>query len=132
MFLAVLVTVISFLIGIWNLTIAILGLFPKCKAMASGTLTKVFTERNVRVKYRTIPVLTQYTYTYTVKGRTYRYRSEGFHSGRRLFAKVAMVYVKGFPRHAYPNRFSGVNEWILGISMLVMGCLFLFAFVFGA
>lgn len=118
---------IFLLIGGWNLMIAILGLFPKCRETAVGTLEKPNVYRNVPAKHgRIIPILTKYVYTYTVKGRLYRYTREDAMSERRLFKKATMVYVKGFPRHAYPNKFTGEMEWIFGLLFFLPGLYFLF------
>ncbi len=110
------------LIGLWNLMIAVFGCFPKFRAVAVGTLTKAKTYRNVPARYgRRIPILTRYTYTYTVNGKQYRYSGEGIYTKRRLFSKASMVYVKWFPRHAYPHKFKGTTQWVLGLTMLFLG-----------
>ena len=109
-------------IGAWNLMIAVLGFIPKLRSTAVGTLSKANTKKNVLTRhgYR-IPIVTRYGYTYTVKGKTYRYSSQGHHSKRHLLPKVTMVFVKWFPWRAYPNKFTGTNEWAIGLCMLFMG-----------
>jgi len=115
-------------IGLWNLVIAILGLFPRFLSDAVGTLTDVKTKKNVRTIHgHRIPISTRYTYTYTVKGKEYRYCAGAMYSKRRLLSKVSMVYVKWFPRHAYPNRFKGTNEWVLGFAIFFTGMIGFFA-----
>lgn len=117
--------VAAILIGLWNLVIAILGCFPRFRATAVGTLTKANSKQNVRTRHGwIIPIMTRYAYTYTVNGKEYRYASENHHGKRRLFAKAPMVYVKWFPRHAYPNKFKGTTEWVLGSMMLLIGILY--------
>ena len=114
-------------IGLWNLTIAVLGLFPKCRASAVGTLTKANTKINHRTRHgHLIPRLTHYAYTYSVNSKLYRYAREIYRSKRRLLPKISLVYVKGFPRHAYPNKFTGAVEWVTGLGMLFLGALFLY------
>ena len=121
------IAVIIVLIGLWNLMIAILGLFPQFQSTTVGTLTKSNTKRNSRSRHGLlIPILTRYVYTYTVKGREYSYSSEGRHSKRRLLPKASLVYVKWFPRHVYPNKFSGTIEWIMGLLMLFLGAVLIF------
>lgn len=116
------------LIGLWNLTIAVLGLFPRFHSTAVGSLTTTNTYKNMRTRSGTrIPNVTKYTYTYTVNGRKYKYTSEGHHSKRRLTRKTTIVYIKWFPRHGYPNEFKGTLEWIYGIGMLFLGLLLLYA-----
>ncbi|MBE6629352.1 MAG: hypothetical protein E7624_00700 [Ruminococcaceae bacterium] len=128
---AIAITAVFLVIGAWNITIAVLGLFPKFRANAVGVLTKAHNYRNVegRSGHR-IPLLSRYTYSYTVNGKNYRYTNERFYSKRRLFSKVNLVYVKWFPRHAYPNRFKGTNEWLWGISLSFLGLTFLFLLLF--
>ncbi len=111
------------LLGLWNLMIGTLGLFPRCLTTTTGTLAKGTTRNIARTKYgRTIrtldrrPVMmTRYAYTYTVNGRAYRYSGRGSQGKHRLLPKAVMVYVKWFPGRAYPNRFRGTKEWVLGL-----------------
>lgn len=114
-------------LGLWNLTVAILGCFPRCRRTAVGTLTKVQSWKNVKTRSGSIPVLTKYRYVYTVKNKTYAYTCEARHPKRRLFPKATMVYVVGFPRRAYLNKFTGFKEWFWGFDLLLIGILFLIA-----
>ena len=115
------ITAFSFLCAFWNLTIAILGLFPQCRATAVGTLAKANTRRNVQGKHGIIPVVTEYTYFYIVDGKQYKYSRGNYQRHQCLFPKKVLQYVKWFPRYAYDNKFTGEREWVLGISMLVCG-----------
>lgn len=115
-------------IGLWNLTIAILGLFPQCLSATVGTLRNTKTYKNVKRRWGTsIPTLTNYAYSYCVKGKTYRYSGSKMHTKRHLLPKTSMVYVKWFPRHAYPNKFKGEIEWVSAFVMLLIGTLAIFA-----
>lgn len=106
-------------ISLWNLGIAVLGLFPQCLSTAVGTLVDTKTKKNVRTQRgRIIPILTRYVYVYTIKGKEYRYSDYGEHSKRPLPLKTTMVYVKWFPWCAYPEKFKGTKEWALGLVML--------------
>ena len=111
----IILTVLLGIMGIWNLTVAIIGLFPKFHATAVGTLESSHTERNVRMRGWTIPVRTHYTYVYTVKGRKYKHRGSVESSRKYVPQKAHLVYVKWFPWSAYRNKFSGGREWCLGI-----------------
>ena len=113
----------SLSIGLWNLIIAILGLFPQCRSTVIGTLHNAKTKKNVKGRsgFAPIPIRTEYTYTYTVKGKTYQYLGKELSTKRHLLPKVSMVYVKGFPRHAYPNKFKGTNEWTIAFIMFLIG-----------
>ena len=126
----IVITVIIFLVSLWNLMIAILGLFPQCLSTAVGTLTKSNTKKNVRSKHGyIIPVMTRYAYTYAVNGKKYKYTATMYHSKRRLLPKASMEYVKWFPNRAYPNKFKGTTEWVLGIIMLLAGISLIFAII---
>jgi hypothetical protein len=115
-------------IGLWNLMIAILGLFPHCQASTIGTLRNAKTKRNVRgFRGSIIPIQTDYVYTYCVKGKEYRYSGQDSHTKSHLLPKTSIVYVKGFPRHAYPNKFKGTNEWCIAFVMLLIGILAVFS-----
>ena len=124
MILCGIITAIMGVIGAWNLTIEILGLFPRFRRTAVGTLKWKKTYRNVRYRGGKLPPYTNYVYTYQVGEREYRYRGSGNHTKRGLYQKAAMVYVKGFPRRAYPNKFTGFMEWMWGIFGIVMAALF--------
>ncbi len=128
------VIVVAFMwIGLWNLMIAILGCFPQLRATAVGTLTKANSKKNVRTRHGGIlPIQTRYTYTYTVGGKEYRYASEYHHGKRRLLPKVPVVYVKWFPRHAYPYKFKGTTEWVPGIMSLFGGIMCMIGMLSGS
>lgn len=116
------IVIVVIAIGLWNLMIAILGLFPRFLSTAIGTLTNAKTKKNIRTKHgQRIPIMTRYGYTYTVKGKEYRYTGEELRSKRRLLPKASMVFVKWFPRRAYPNKFKGTNEWVMGLCFLFIG-----------
>ena len=130
MIFCIVITAITFLISIYNLLIAILGLFPKNRAIAKGTLKYKNTQRNVQAKYGKIPVMTDYTYQYTVNGRTYNYRGSIHAAGKRVSKNAPMEYVKWFPRHAYPWRFTAGLQWAWGIGLFVIGLMFTLVIVF--
>ena len=115
-------------IALWNLMIAILGSFPQCLSTAVGTLSNTKTQTDVKGRWGThIPILTNYAYSYYVKGKAYRYSGQEMRTKRHLLPKTSMVYVKWFPRHAYPNKFKGENEWVTAFVMLLIGTLAFFA-----
>lgn len=130
MILGIIIVSVFGAVSIYNFTIAILGLFPKFHGTAVGTLLNTDTARNVRVKYGTIPILTNFTYIYTVNGSKYKYRGEKAKHKRYVPQKVHLVFVKGFPRHAYPNRFKGTGEWVFGIFGLFIALMFLWVLIY--
>lgn len=46
---------------------------------------------------------------------------------QKLLPKVSMVFVKWFPRHAYPNKFKGEKEWVVAFVALLIGTSAFFA-----
>lgn len=130
MIFCVVIVVIILLISVYNLLIAILGLFPRCRAMVMGRLKHARTQRNVPAKGGKIPVVTNYTYQYTVNGRKYSHRGSLYAAGKRVSKNVTLVYVKWFPRHAYPERFTAINQWVCGIGMLLIGLMFIAVIVY--
>ena len=105
-----------------------MGLFPQCLSTAVGTLSNKKTHRNVKGRRgSTIPILTNYAYSYRVKGKLYRYSGQERHTKRHLLPKTSMVYVKWFPRHAYPNKFKGEKEWVMAFIMLLIGTVAIYA-----
>ena len=125
------VTLVFLLIGVWNLTFAILGRFPRFCATAVGTLKSKYIRRNIRYRSHKLPNETHYTYAYRVGERKYLYRGVKSNSKRGLYEKVPLVYVKGFPRRAYPNKFKGTQEWAWGIFWLLMAAVFGSLLLFG-
>ena len=130
-------TAVLYLVAVWHLLIAILALFPRFRGTAIGTLEKTRTERNVERWARgrgtyIVPIITYYRYSYKVGKREYTYSREGYFSKKQLFPKTSMVYVKGFPRHAYPNKFKGTNEWWIGGGALFMAVLLTILLACGA
>jgi len=124
------VIAIFLLISFYNLLIAILGLFPKFRATSVGTLQKRYTLRNVPVRGGKIPILTNYTYQYTVNGKKYKYNSSGRFTKGNLYKNITMVYVKWFPRIAYPEKFTASNQWGWGLCLLFTGIMFILVMVF--
>ncbi len=125
-FILIALSAFAILIGLWNMIIAVLGCFPKCRADALGTLAKTITMKNISRRHGGyIPMVTKYTYIYTVNGKQYKYSGEKKIHKRRLLSNITVVYVKGFPRHAYPNKFTGLKEWGSGICLILVGSMFL-------
>jgi hypothetical protein len=115
-------------IGLWNLMIAILGLFPQCLSTTVGTLSNKKTHKNVKGwRGTTIPTLTDYAYLYEVNGKKYRYSGQQMRTKQKLLPKASMVFVKWFPRHAYPDKFKGENEWVVAFVALLIGTSAFFA-----
>ena len=124
----IVISIAIILAGCRYLIIAILGLFPKFQRKSVANLKKASSFKNVHLGRGGsvfVPNLTDYTYVYTVNGKKYRYSGHITRSKSNLLPKVILVYVKGFPRHVYPDRFKGTYEWIMGFFCIFMSILFL-------
>ena len=122
------ISVALILVGCWYIMIAVLGLFPKFQRKSVAILKKASSVKNVHLG-RTgsvfIPNLTDYTYVYTVNGKEYKYSGHITRSKSNLLPRAILVYVKGFPRHVYPDKFKGTNEWVMGFFYIFMGVMLL-------
>lgn len=130
LFINIILYVVFLLMAFWNLMIAIIGLFPRFRGRTTGTLTKTSTQKNVPGRYGPIPILTRYVYTYTVNGKKYQYSGTIYNNKQHLHRKVAMMFVKGFPRHSHPNKLNCSKEWIIGSFMLFMSIAYTVLFIF--
>lgn len=111
------------LIGLFFLWLAFRGRKPENLVETVGALTRRQHFKNVQLRHRRVKNLTDYAYSYTVGGRTYKLSGIEWIHPRKLFPKTTIVYLKGFPRVAYIGEFTGIQEWALAIVFLVMGLL---------
>lgn len=112
----------SIIIGLWNIFIIIWAKNPAHLGTAVGTLGKVTNLKNVRSKHGwVIPNVTDYRYHYTVGKQNYKISGNRNAHKRTLFKKVSVVYIKGLPRIAYIDKFTGENQWVAGIGFLFLG-----------
>ena len=116
------ITYSSIIIGLWNIFIILWAKNPKHLGTAVGTLGKVTILKNVRTKHGWIlPNVTDYRYYYTIGNRTYKISGSRNAHKRTLFKKVSVIYIKGLPRIAYINQFTGENQWVAGICFIFLG-----------
>lgn len=113
--------VAALLFGAAHLILALLGKNPRCIGTAVGTLVdskKVM----VSVKYqrKKVPV-TACVYRYEVGGRVYRLKRDSRYSRSSLMRKVTVVYLKGFPRFGYLEKYPSGIFTILGVFYLFVG-----------
>ena len=105
--------------GIYCLYIALRSRSPENLGTAVGTLTKVISYKNVRTKYGSIiPNVSDYSYCYTVSGKTYLVKGSCNKHKRFLPQKAPVFYIKGFPAHACLEHYQPVTEWALAASLL--------------
>ena len=115
-------------IGIWKLVHGILSLFPCFLSSAAGKLVYTNTKKNVKgFRGLTIPLLTTYRYDYYVNRKKYTYSSKILDYKSCLSSRVTMVYVKWFPRRAYPNKFHRTDTFCIAAFFLLLGALSLLA-----
>ena len=111
----------SLLSGLFFMVLAIRGRTPKNLVSVTGELTQQKGYKNYKMKNYTIPNMTECTYTYTVNGKSYQLRSAKRTHPRNVRKRVSIVYLRGFPRCAYEEHFSGIIEWLLAVSLIVLG-----------
>lgn len=94
---------------------------PNNLISTTGKLTQRKSYKNYRIKNRTVPNVTEYTYTYIVNGKRYHLRGNHYAHPRNVRKRVTIVYLRGFPRCAYEEHYSGTLEWLLAISLIALG-----------
>ena len=107
--------------GIFFVVLAIRSKNPNNLLSTTGELTRKKDFKNYKLKNRSVPNAVEYTYTYTVNGKSYHLRGVQHTHSRNLHKRIAIVYLRGFPRCAYEEHFSGIQEWLIAISFTSMG-----------
>ena len=124
--------ILMLLPGLFFAVLAIRSLNPNNLITITGELTKKRDFKNYKLKSRSVPNAVKYTYTYNVNGKPYSLRGVQLTHSRNLYKRIAIVYLRGFPRCAYTEHFSGIQEWLIAISFTAMGtCLLLLYFCVG-
>lgn len=115
-------------LGVWFLFLTIYGRNPKNQMHTIGTLIQKKTKRNVAGRHCTIPVITDYTYSYTVNGKEYRIRHSVQNTKRGIMKKATIVYLKGFPRCAGIEQYHNSLHGFLSALLLLGGILMILLF----
>lgn len=97
---ALLFSLVYFIPGFWLLFLWQHSRNPDNHISTVGTLTRHNSHRNVQTRFGFDPILTSYTYSYTVGGKTYRFKSNINQTKRHLPKKVTIIYLKACPRCA--------------------------------
>ena len=113
--------ILMLLPGLFFAVLAIRSLNPNNLITITGELTKKRDFKNYKLKSRSVPNAVKYTYTYNVNGKPYSLRGVQLTHARNLYKRIAIVYLRGFPRCAYTEHFSGIQEWLIAISFTAMG-----------
>ena len=113
--------IILLLPGIFFTVLAIRSNNPNNLISTTGELSKIIDFKNYKLKNHSVPNAVEYSYTYTVNDKAYHLRGVQHTHSRNLHKRIVVVYLRGFPRCAYEEHFSGLQEWLIAISLTVMG-----------
>ena len=102
--------IIILLPGLFFLFLAFKGRNPQNLINVPGELTQRKGFKNIRIKTYTVKNLTDYAYSYEVNGKQYVLKGTQWTHPRKLFKKVSIIYLRGFPRVAYIEHFTGACE----------------------
>lgn len=116
--------------GIFFGALAVRSKNPRNLVSTTGELTRKKDYKNYKLQYRSVPNAVEYIYTYKVNGKLYHLSGVQHTHSRNLRKRVAIVYLRGFPRCAYQEHFSGIAEWLLALSLTATGILLLFIYFF--
>ena len=113
--------ILMLLPGLFFAGLAIRSKNPNNLISATGELTEKKDFKNYKLKNRSVPNAVEYTYTYTVNGRSYHLQGVQHTHSRNLHKRITIIYLRSFPRCAYSEHFSGIQEWLIAISFTAMG-----------
>ena len=120
--------ILMLLLGLFFAGLAIRSKNPNNLISATGELTRKKDFKNYKLKNRSVPNAVEYTYTYTVNCKSYHLRGVQHTHSRNLHKRITIVYLRGFPRCAYEENFSGIQEWLIAISFTAMGIFLLWLY----
>ena len=124
-----LISILCFPPGLFFLWYSIRSSNPKNLETVTGKLLKANTVKNVTIGSRKYRHFTTYTYTYTVKGRQYHRKGESHEFHKRNLPRTAtFIYLRGFPRFAYRNKYTGFIEQLCAALFIASGIIFVLAY----
>lgn len=109
--------------GAFFAALAIMSTDSKNLVSTTGELTRYRGYKNYKLKNRTVPIATEYAYTYIANDKHYQLRGVQLKHSRTLRKRVVIVYLRSFPRCAYEGHFSGIAEWLIAASLIALGVL---------
>ena len=121
------IAAVVFAIGGIFLFLALWGRDPRHLGTAVGKLdqSKKVMRQAHRYSSKKIPVTTA-LYRYEVNGKTYRLRREGLFGRSTLLPRITVVYLKGFPRFGYLEKYPCGIFAMGGAVCILYGVFFLF------
>jgi hypothetical protein len=116
-------------LGIYYVALGVYFCFPQSRAYALGKLERAKGEKNVRVRdvrrFVVVPHWTQYTYSYTVNGKTYKKSGADAQSPRQLPNRPRVVYMKWMPRYAFVSGLTVFQRPFWGFALICVSSIFL-------
>ena len=119
---------IYFAIGGVCLLLALWSRNPAHLGTAVGKLdeSKRVMRRRYRYSEKKYPATTS-TYLYEVNGKVYKLKRSGFFARSSLMRRVTVVYLKGFPRFGYLEKYPAGQFTMVGVFTLICGIMILLA-----
>ena len=115
--------------GIFYIFLTLRSVNPKNLISTTGELSRQKGYKNYKLKNGTTPNATQYSYTYLADGKAYHLRGVRLTHSRNLRKRIEIVYLRGFPRCAYAEHFSGITEKLAAASLTALGILCLVLYI---
>ena len=120
--------IVMLLPGVFFTTLAIRSKNPNNLISATGELTRKNDFKNYKLKNRSVPNAVEYAYTYKVNGKAYHLCGVQHTHSRNLRKRIIVVYLRNFPRCAYEEHFSGIQEGLIAVGFTAMGAFLLFLY----
>ena len=115
--------------GMFYIFLTLRSANPRNLISTTGELSRQKGYKNYKLKNVTTPNATQYSYTYLADGRAYHLRGVRLTHSRNLRKRIEIVYLRGFPRCAYAEHFSGIAEKLAAASLTALGILCLVLYI---
>ena len=117
------------ILGSYYLAVGVIFAFPKNRAVTCGKLVKTKGEKNARIreysKIKVVPHWTQFTYRYTVNGKTYHKSGGTAKSPRQLPYQPTVVYMKWMPRYGFVRGLTVFQRPFWGFFLLFVAIILL-------
>lgn len=123
--------ILMLLLGLFYLWLALRSRNPKNLISVTGVLAERKGFKNVKIKNYIVKNVTDYVYSYEANGKRYLLKYTQYTHPRNILKRVTIVYLRGFPRIACIEHFSGATEWTLAILLILFGafCVFISFYV---